>query len=86
MSPAARIQPMSGDNVSVNEAAEIMGVTRQRILQYINDGRLPARKFADVYMIRRQDLDAVELKSPGRPAKAKRKTASKAGQKKSGGK
>lgn len=74
---------MSSDYVSVNEAAEIMGVTRQRILQYINDGRLPAQKFADVYMIRRQDLDAVELKSPGRPPKAKSETASKAGQKKS---
>jgi excisionase family DNA binding protein len=60
---------MSSDHVSVNEAAEIKGVTRQRILQYINDGRLPAQKFADVYMIRRQDLDAVELKSPGRPRK-----------------
>ncbi|HYG09943.1 MAG TPA: helix-turn-helix domain-containing protein [Pyrinomonadaceae bacterium] len=61
---------MSSDYVSVNEAAEIKGVTRQRILQYINDGRLPAQKFADVYMIRRQDLDTVELKSPGRPRKS----------------
>ena len=68
---------MSSDHVSVNEAAEIMGVTRQRILQYINDGRLPAQKFADVYMIRRQDLDAVELKSPGRPPKVKTETDEK---------
>ena len=75
---------MSGDFVSVNEAAEIKGVTRQRILQYINDGRLPAQKFADVYMISRQDLDAVELKSPGRPPKAQTETTSKA--RKKGGK
>jgi excisionase family DNA binding protein len=75
---------MSDDYISVNEAAEIKGVTRQRILQYINDGRLPARKFADVYMIRRQDLDAVELKSPGRPPKSKAEMASKAGKKKRG--
>ena len=60
---------MISDYVSVSEAAEIKGVTRQRILQYINDGRLPAEKFADVYMIRRQDLDAIELKLPGRPRK-----------------
>lgn len=73
---------MSGDYVSVNEAAEIKGVTRQRILQYINDGRLPAQKFADVYMIRRADLEAVELKSPGRPSKAKAGTSSKASKKK----
>lgn len=72
---------MSSDYVSVNEAAKIKGVTRQRILQYINDGRLPAQKFADVYMIRRQDLDAVELKPPGRPRKAQTKRASKAASK-----
>jgi excisionase family DNA binding protein len=68
---------MNSDYVSVNEAAEIKGVTRQRILQYINDGRLPAQKFADVYMIRRQDLNAVELKPPGRPRKGQDKKASK---------
>lgn len=78
---------MSSDFVSVNEAAEIKGVSRQRILQYINDGRLPAQKFADVYMIRRQDLDAVELKSPGRPPKVKtemtEKSSARASKKKS---
>ncbi|HZH92455.1 MAG TPA: helix-turn-helix domain-containing protein [Pyrinomonadaceae bacterium] len=68
---------MSSDFVSVNEAAEIKGVTRQRILQYINDGRLPAQKFADVYMIRRQDLDSVELKPPGRPRKGQTEKTSK---------
>lgn len=68
---------MSSEFVSVNEAAEIKGVSRQRILQYINDGRLPAQKFADVYMIRREDLDAVELKSPGRPPKTETEKASK---------
>ncbi|MCA1567208.1 MAG: helix-turn-helix domain-containing protein [Acidobacteria bacterium] len=77
---------MSSDHVSVNEAAEIKGVTRQRILQYINDGRLPAQKFADVYMIRRQDLDAVELKPPGRPRTAQAEQALKQGSKKRGGK
>jgi excisionase family DNA binding protein len=75
---------MSSDFISVNEAAEIKGVTRQRILQYINDGRLPAQKFADVYMIRREDLDAVELKPPGRPPKAEAETGSKASKKKGG--
>jgi excisionase family DNA binding protein len=70
---------MSSDYVSVNEAAEIKGVTRQRILQYINDGRLPAQKFADVYMIRRKDLDAIELKAPGRPRKRETEKVSKYG-------
>lgn len=77
---------MSNDYVSVNEAAEIKGITRQRILQYINDGRLPAQKFADVYMIRRQDLDTIELKSPGRPRKAQGVNSSTRNSKKKGGK
>jgi excisionase family DNA binding protein len=62
---------MDGDYISVNEAAVLKGVTRQRILQYINDGRLPAQKFADVYMIRREDVEAIELKAAGRPPKPK---------------
>jgi excisionase family DNA binding protein len=74
---------MSSDYVSVNEAAEVKGVTRQRILQYIKDGRLPAQKFADVYMIRRQDLNAVELKPPGRPCKGEAKKAVRQANKKS---
>lgn len=68
---------MGDDHISVNEAAELKGVTRQRILQYINDGRLPAQKFADVYMIRRADLDKLELKSPGRPSKKVAKKVSR---------
>lgn len=73
---------MSTDYVSVNEAAKIKGVTRQRILQYIKDGRLPAQKFADVYMIDRWDLDAMELKPPGRPRKGQDEKASKQSYKK----
>lgn len=46
-------------------------MTRQRVLQLIQDGRLPAQKFANVYMIRRGDLSNIEEKPMGRPPKVR---------------
>lgn len=56
--------------ISTSEAAEILGITRQRVLQLIEHGRLAAKKFANVYMILKSDLSAVEERKPGRPPKA----------------
>lgn len=55
--------------ISTNEAAKALGVTRQRVLQLIQDGRLKAEKFASVYMIRRDALSNIEEKPMGRPPK-----------------
>ena len=69
---------MSRENyITTNEAAGVLGVTRQRVLQLIQDGRLKAEKFANVYMIRRGDLNHIEEKPMGRPPK----TAKKGGKK-----
>jgi excisionase family DNA binding protein len=76
---------MSQENyITTNEAAGVLGVTRQRVLQLIQDGRLKAEKFANVYMIRRGDLDHIEEKPMGRPPKAK--TNGAGASKKRGGK
>jgi excisionase family DNA binding protein len=56
--------------ISTADAAERLGVTRQRVLQLIDGGRLPARMFAHVYMIREADLNLVADRPPGRPPKA----------------
>lgn len=58
------------DNITTNEAAALRGVTRQRILQLIQDGRLKAEKFGNVYMIQRADLSNIEAKPMGRPPKS----------------
>ena len=63
--------------ISTNEAADVLGITRQRVLQLITSGRLPAEKFANVYMIRRADLRQVEERTPGRPPKAAKKGGKK---------
>jgi excisionase family DNA binding protein len=55
--------------LSTNEAAELLGVTRQRVIQLINRGRLKASKFANVYIIKQTDLKDVEDRAPGRPSK-----------------
>jgi excisionase family DNA binding protein len=61
----------TNDHITTNEAAGELGVTRQRVLQLIQDGRLKAEKFANVYMIRRGDLANIEEKPMGRPPKPK---------------
>ena len=66
-----RLRRMADEEfISTTEAAKQLGVTRQRILQLIEDGRLDAKKFASVYIIRRASLSNVEGRKPGRPPKA----------------
>jgi len=55
--------------ISTSEAAVQLGITRQRVLQLIESGRIEATKFANVYMIRKSSLVSVEERKPGRPPK-----------------
>lgn len=68
--------------ITTNEAASELGVTRQRVLQLIQEGRLKAEKFANVYMIRRGDLANIEERPMGRPPKVPKEKAAKKGGKK----
>lgn len=63
--------------ITTNEAAAELGVTRQRVLQLIQDGRLKAEKFGNVYMIQRADLSNIEERPMGRPPKAAKKGTKK---------
>jgi excisionase family DNA binding protein len=62
-------------HVSTSEAAEILGISRQRVLQLIQQGSLKATKLASVYLIKKSDLSAMKERKPGRPPTS---TASKA--------
>jgi len=67
-----RLRRMADDEfISTTEAAAQLGITRQRVLQLIEDGRLDAKKFASVYMIRLASLANVGDRKPGRPPKIK---------------
>jgi len=61
------------DYISTPEAAKILGVSRQRVLQLIHQKRLKATKVASVYLIKKSDLANIEVRKPGRPSKSKKK-------------
>ena len=72
---------MANDNdsyLSVTEAAGDLGITRQRVLQLIEDGRLDAQKVGNSYIIKKSALNEVRERKPGRPAKPKAVKKSKA--------
>ena len=55
--------------ITTAEAAEKLGVSRDRIYQLIREGRLPAKKFGRDHLIEESDLKLVEDRKPGRPSK-----------------
>lgn len=57
--------------ISVAEAAKILGVTRARVNQLINDRRLPALRIGRSYAIQEKDLTLIENRKTGRPRKVK---------------
>ena len=55
--------------LSVKESAEILGVNRQRVQTLISEGRLPAQKIGNSYVIKESDLELVKDRKTGRPPK-----------------
>lgn len=56
--------------LSVMEAAKKLGVSRWRVNQFINDGRLPAQKIGRSYVIKESDIKFVQERKVGRPLRA----------------
>ena len=56
-----------GKVLTTREAGKILDVNASRVIQFILAGRLPATKFAGVWMIQERDLDKVKDRRPGRP-------------------
>ncbi|MGI8468974.1 MAG: helix-turn-helix domain-containing protein [Pyrinomonadaceae bacterium] len=57
--------------LSVKEVAQILGVNHQRVQALISQGRLPAQKIGNSYVIKESDLQLVEDRPTGRPPKDK---------------
>jgi excisionase family DNA binding protein len=53
--------------ISCQEAAEILGISKRRVLALINSGHLPAKKVGRQWVIVRDHLKLVEDRKPGRP-------------------
>jgi excisionase family DNA binding protein len=62
---------MNKDDLTLKEAAERLGLSRARVATLIRAGRLPARMFGTMWVIRERDLALVAERTPGRPKESK---------------
>ncbi len=60
--------------ISTKEASEKLELSIRRVQALITDGRLPAQKIGNSYVVKEKDLDLVKERTPGRP---KKKTSKK---------
>lgn len=51
--------------LTTQEAADILEVSRSRVIALIRAGRLPAEKFGSQWAIKEEDLDLVKDRKPG---------------------
>ena len=57
------------DLISTKEAAEKLGLSIRRVQALITDGRLPAQKIGNSFVIQEKDLELVQVRKAGRPKK-----------------
>jgi excisionase family DNA binding protein len=55
--------------LTVEQAADELGVTTRRVRALIAAERLPARKIGRDWLVQRSDLEPVRQRKPGRPRK-----------------
>jgi excisionase family DNA binding protein len=59
--------------ISSKEAAEKLGLSLRRVQALITDGRLPAQKIGNSYVVNEKDLELVKERTPGRPKSSLKK-------------
>lgn len=69
---------MENGFITTEEAAGLLGRSRRWVQDLILRGQLKAEKIANVYVVRRSDVNAYQHQSPGRPASAKSSRVRKA--------
>jgi len=55
--------------LTVKEVAKELEITVWRVHQLIKGNRLPAEKLGSQYVVKKQDLELVKNRTPGRPKK-----------------
>jgi excisionase family DNA binding protein len=60
------------DLLSVPDAARELGLSPDRVREFIKEQRLPARKIGDQWIILREDLALVAHRRTGRPPRSMR--------------
>ncbi len=68
MNDSVNFPPIPG-YVSVKEAAELLGLSPRTVYDYIEEGRLPSARLADVIAISREEIMKFKREPSGRPRK-----------------
>jgi excisionase family DNA binding protein len=68
MNNSVNFPPIPG-YVSVKEAAEMLGLSPRTVYDYIEEGRLPSARLADVIAISREEIRKFKREPSGRPRK-----------------
>ncbi len=68
MNDSVNFPPIPG-YVSVKEAAEMLGLSPRTVYDYVEEGRLPSARFADVIAISTEDIMKFKREPSGRPRK-----------------
>jgi excisionase family DNA binding protein len=68
MNDSVNFPPIPG-YVSVKEAAEMLGLSPRTVYDYIEEGRLPSARLADVIAISREEIMKFKREPSGRPRK-----------------
>jgi excisionase family DNA binding protein len=68
MNDSVNFPPIPG-YVSVKEAAELLGLSPRTVYDYIEEGRLPSARLADVIAISREEIRKFKREPSGRPRK-----------------
>lgn len=61
--------PEVPDYISTDQAAKILGISKQRVYQYIEEKRLPAFRAGNVILLRRENVEQFKPNITGRPRK-----------------
>lgn len=68
---------LSGEYITPAEAAEVVGVSKRRIYQFIEEDRIDFIKFGRFFLIRKDSLDNVKDRTPGYPRGKSRRARGK---------
>jgi excisionase family DNA binding protein len=63
--------------IGTAEAARRLGVTQNRVRMLIDAKRLKATKVGNAWLIDPKDIEAVKIRKPGRPRKARKTSKGK---------
>ena len=63
----AKTKTSADEQLSTVQVAAELGISKVRVIVLINQGRIPATRIGNIWVIRRGDLEPVRNRPTGRP-------------------